>query len=136
MVHRDVEEPLNLRRMEVHEQPPVGSGGGEQIRDQLGRDGDPRTVFAVLPRVAVIRNHHRDAPRGGALQGVDHDEQLNQVAVHRVRGRLDHEHIRAAHVLQQLEVDLPIREALEAGFPDRDPDVPADIGRKPRVGAA
>ena len=48
--------------MQVHEQPSIGSGRRQQVSDQLGRDGDARTVFSVLPRIAVVRHNHGDAP--------------------------------------------------------------------------
>ena len=61
VIDGDVEEPLNLRCMQIDEQRAVGARGGEQVRDQLAGDGDARAVLAVLARVAVVRNHNGDA---------------------------------------------------------------------------
>ena len=36
VIDRDVEEPLDLRGMEVEGEHPIGAGGGDQIGDQLG----------------------------------------------------------------------------------------------------
>ena len=95
MVDRNIEEALNLRGVQVDQQRAVGAGGGEQVGDQLRRDGHAGAVFAVLPRVAVVRNDHRDAAGGGALERVHHDQQFHQVLVDRVSmwaGRETHPH--------------------------------------------
>ena len=42
--------------------------------------------------------------------------------VHRITSRLDHEHVHAANILQQLKVNLAIGEALHLGFAHRQPD--------------
>ncbi len=61
VIHRDVEEPLDLRLVQIHRQHAVGPGGAQQVRHELGRDRHPRLVLPVLPRVAVIRHHSGDA---------------------------------------------------------------------------
>jgi hypothetical protein len=58
VIHRDVEEPLDLRRVEIDGQHAVGPGGGDEIRHQLGGDGDPRGVLAILPGVAHVGHDH------------------------------------------------------------------------------
>ena len=55
-------------------------GRAQQVRHQLGRDRHARLVLPVLPRVAVVRNHRRDARRRRAAERVDHHAQLDQVA--------------------------------------------------------
>ena len=66
MVDGDVEEALNLRGVEVDEERAVGAGGGEEVSDELGGNRDAGAVFAVLARVAVVRNDGGDAAGGGA----------------------------------------------------------------------
>ncbi len=40
--------------MQIHGQNPVGPGGGDQIRNQLGGDGRPGRDFAVLTGISVV----------------------------------------------------------------------------------
>ena len=73
VVDRDVEEALDLGGVQVEGQDAVGPGGGEQVGDQLGRDRHAALVLAVLPGVAVVRQHGRDPGRAGPLEGVEDD---------------------------------------------------------------
>ena len=83
VVHRDVEEPLDLRLVQVHRQHPVGARRAQQVGDQLGRDRHARLVLAVLPGVAVIGHDRGDAGGRRPAERVDHHQQLHQVLVHR-----------------------------------------------------
>src|SRR4051794_11083494 len=100
MVDGDVEEALNLRGVEVDEEGAIGAGSGEQIGDELGADGDAGTILAVLPGVSVIRNDNGDAGGGSALEGVDDDEELDEVLVDGVAGWLYDEDVDAADILE------------------------------------
>ena len=136
MIDGDVEEALDLRGVQVDEKRAVGAGGGQQIGDELGADGDAGAVLAILAGVSVIRNDHRDAGRGGALECVDHDQQFHQVLVDGIAGGLHDEDVDAADILEQLEVDFAIGKALQLGLAHRDADVAADLfGQRP-VGRA
>ena len=83
VVHRNVEEPLNLRLVQVHRQHAVGARRAQQVGHELGRDRHARLVLAILPRVAVVRNDGRDARGRRPAERVDHHAQLDQVLVHR-----------------------------------------------------
>src|SRR5438445_9448916 len=48
VIHRDVEEPLDLVGMEVHSQHAIGAGVRNQVRHQLRADRHARLVFPVL----------------------------------------------------------------------------------------
>jgi len=77
MVHRNIEKTLQLRRMQIHNQRPVRACGGQQIGHQLRRNRAARLVLAVLPGIAEVRNHRRDAPRRRPLQRVNHQQQFH-----------------------------------------------------------
>ena len=55
MVHRDVEEALNLLRVQIDREHAVHPGGGDEVGHQLGGDGHAGTVLAVLASVAEKR---------------------------------------------------------------------------------
>ena len=93
VVHRDVEEALDLGGVEVHGEHPVGPGGGEHVGHQLGGDGVTGFGLPVLPGIAKVGDHRGDAPGGGPLEGVNHHQQFHQVVVDRGAGGLDHEHV-------------------------------------------
>ena len=85
-----------------------------------------RARLAVLPRIAEIGDDRRDAPRRRALQRVDHDQQLHQVVVGGRGGRLDDEHVLAAHVLLHLDEDFHVSEAPNHTFGKRSSEVASD----------
>jgi len=126
MVHRNVEISLNLRRVQNERQRAAGSGGFEQIGDQLGGNWNARLVFAVLARLAVIRQHGRDSPRGSAFESVNHQQKFQQVVVHRIMARLNDKNIGAAHIFQNLKIYLAIAEAAQHGFAQRNVQMLAD----------
>ena len=112
------------------------AGRAQQVRHELGRDRHPRLVLPVLPRVAVVRDHRRDARRRRAPERVDHDAQLDQVLVDRPARRLHDEHVGAADVLVDLERDLRVRKAVQPGLPERHAQEFRDLPRQLRVRAA
>ena len=117
MVHRDVEEPLDLLRVEIDRQHPVHPGGGDEVGHQLGGDRHARTVLAVLPGVAEKRHHRRDPRRARAPGGVHEDEQFHQVVVHRRAGRLDDEHVAPADVFHDAHARLAVGKDLTCASP-------------------
>src|SRR6266849_7906213 len=111
MVHGNVEITLNLRGVQIQGERAAGTRGFEQVSHELRRDRDGRLVFAVLPGIAVVRQDGGDAPSGSAFECVNHKQQLEQVVVHRITARLHDENISAAHVLENLKINLAIAEA-------------------------
>ena len=67
MVDRYVKKALDLRGVQVHCQDPIGTGSGDQIRNQLGRDRSAPLVLAVLARIAIVWNHRSDPSCTGTL---------------------------------------------------------------------
>ena len=51
-----VEKALNLGGVQVHRQHAVGARRRDQVGDELGRDRHTARIFAVLPRIAEVRD--------------------------------------------------------------------------------
>ena len=134
MIHRDVEEALDLGGVEVHGQHAVRTGLGDEICHQLGRDGVAALGLAVLTGVAEIGNDGGNASGGGAAEGVDHDEQLHQVVVDGLAGGLDHENIAAADGLVDGNGDLAVCESGHGAVTQIQPQLRADAAGEGYVG--
>ncbi len=122
--------------MEVDGEQAVRSRRLDEVGDEAGGYGHPRLVFLIAAPVGVVGDHSGDAPGGGPLGGVDHDEQLHQPRVHRRGHGLNQEHVTGADVLQEPDEDILVAElehlALALGLFQ----VLADIAGQRRMGVA
>ena len=121
MVHRNIEEPLNLAGVKVHRQDPRGSCRRDKICNQFGRNGCPREHFPVLPGIAIIRKDGCDPFRRCPFQGIDQDQKLHQIVIDRRTDRLDHENIHSPDALMDLDIDFTVTECLDHRFPNGSP---------------
>ena len=119
MVHGDVEEPLDLVCVEVAGHDTVGTGGTEQIRNQLGSDAHAGAVLAVLTGPAEVRNHRNDLVCRCALGGVDAEQKLHEVIGRRERA-LDKEHRSSADAVLEGRLELPVAELIDFEIPQND----------------
>jgi hypothetical protein len=126
VVGRDIEEALDLARVQLHRQHPVRARLGDQVGDELGGDRRASAHLPVLPGVAEVRHHRRDPPRRRAHQRVHADQQLHEIVVGRRRGGLHHEHVLAADVLLDDGEDFPVLEPLHVGLAQGRVEVIAD----------
>ena len=69
--------------------------------------------FLSCRRVSEVGHDGRDARGRGAPERVEQDQELHDVIVDRAARRLDDEDVRAAHVLVDLAVVLPVGEVVE-----------------------
>src|SRR5208337_1389489 len=136
VVHRDVEEALDLADVQVHGEDPVGPGGGQQIGHQLGGDGHPGMDLAVLAGIAEIGDDRGDAPGRSPFHRVDHDQQLHQVVVGGGTGGLDDEDVMAPDILADLYANLSVTEGGDQGFPQAYREMFANIAGQLGVGIA
>jgi hypothetical protein len=97
-----------------------------RLATSLAEIGGTRTRFAILPGVTEIGHHRRDAARRGAAQCVHDDQQFHQVVVGRKRRRLQHENVRAADVLLDLDENLHVGETPHHGLRQRDLEISGD----------
>src|SRR5882762_5510407 len=109
MVHRNVEESLDLVRMEIDAQHSVRARMRDHIRHQLRADRHARLIFAILARVPEIREHRRHARGARPPRRIDQEQQLEVVLRRRVGG-LDDEDIAPPHILVDLDEDFAVRE--------------------------
>ena len=84
-----------------------------RLATSLAEIGVRAPDLPVLPRVAEIGHHRRDPPRRGARKRVDADQQLHQIVVGRIAGRLDDEDVLAADVLLDDDEHLVVGEAAD-----------------------
>ena len=119
VIHRDVEKPGDLLRVQIHRQHAIDAGGGEQIGDELRGDRHARLVFAILPGVAEERDDRRDPRRARPPRRIHHDEQLHQVLIRRRTGRLDDENIAPADVVVDLDERFAVRKRTHRRIPER-----------------
>ena len=137
VVHRDIEEALDLVGVQVNRQHAVGVDRAEHLGRHLGRDRHARrTQAAILARVTEVRHHRGNTGRRGALQRVDQHQQLHQVFRAWRAGRLDHEHFLPAHVLFDFHLHFAIGEARDHGLARAHAQFAADAGRQRFVGIA
>jgi hypothetical protein len=119
-----------------HREDAVGAGGGEQVGDQAAADGDPRGVLLVAAGVRVMRQHHGDPPGRGALRGVQHEQQLDQVFLGGWDEWLDQEHVPLPAVALELHLDAVVGEPGHPGGQQRHTQVLADLGGQAGMGTS
>lgn len=121
VIHRDVEEALDLVGVQVDGQHAVDTGRSQHVGDQFGGDRHTRgTRTAILAGVAEVRDGGGDTTGGGALERVGHGQDFHQIVVGRVAGGLQDEHVATAHVFEQLHCHLAIAELAHVGAAERD----------------
>ena len=136
VVHRDVEEALNLGGVQIHGQHAVGAGGGNHVGHQLCGNGIAGLGLAVLTGIAEIGDNGGDTAGRSTAQRVDHHQQLHQVVIDGLAGRLDNEHIAAADRFVQGNGDLTVGKALDLCFAQLCPHQAADLLCQGAVGVA
>ena len=118
VIDRQIEEPLELVLVEVDRQHPVGTRHRDHVGHQLGADGHPGLVLAVLPGVPEVGNHRRHPGRAGPLGRVHQEQELHHVLGRRVGGLHDVD-VPPAHVLVDLDEQLAVGEAAERDLAER-----------------
>ena len=135
VVDRHREEAVHLRRVQRHREHPVGARGRDQVGHQPAADRDARRVLLVRARVRVVRDHGGDLRRGRPAGGVQHEQQLDQVVLHRRDQRLDDVDVALAAVLAQLHLDAVVAEPGDVRRREVDAEVGADLLGELDVGA-
>ena len=105
--------------MEIHRNNACRSRCHKKIRNELGRNRSTRGDLAILPCIAVVRDHRSDFLSARSLERVDHDERFHQSVVHRTARTLDHVDVSTANVLADLDKDLTVAKASDFGMAER-----------------
>ena len=129
-------EALNLSGVQIDADRAGRARFGDQVGDQTGGDGFARLDLFVLPRIAVVGQHDRDALRRRPPKRIDHDQQFHQVIVDGTAGRLDDENVRAARRFLDLDANLAVVEVRHLHLADRHVQMVRDTRREAGVGVA
>ena len=93
----------------------VRAGDADHVGDQARGDGDAWLVLLVRPAVRVVGHDRRDPPRAGALEGVDHDQELHDRLLNGAVRRLDDEDVAVAGVVLDAHEDVLVGELEDLG---------------------
>jgi hypothetical protein len=118
VIDGNVEEPLNLRRMQFHREDAIDARRRQRIRHELGGDRDARLIFALLPGIPKIGNHGRHARGRSPLGRINQEQQLHPVFGRRL-GALHDEEVGAADRLLKAHVDLTVCKVANRQLPER-----------------
>ena len=117
VVHRNIEEALNLVSVQVDGNNPVDAHSGDHVGDHLGGDRHPcGTHPAILAGVTEVGHHGGDPACRGTTQGVGHHQQLHDVVVGGVAGGLHDKDVFAAHVFLDFHGHFTIAEGAHIGI--------------------
>ena len=83
LVHGNIEEALQLALMKIERKDAVCTGNLQHVGDEARGDRHARLIFLVGAAVAVVRNDGGDAACRGALECVDHDQELHDGGAYR-----------------------------------------------------
>jgi len=109
MIHGDIKKALQLSRMQIECKHPIGTGRYNQIGCQFSRNRHTPFIFAVLAGIAEIRNHRGDARSTGPPKTIQKYQQLHQIFIHRLAGRLYHKAVRSPNIAFEFDNLLSIR---------------------------
>ena len=134
MVHRNVEEALDCILVQVNGNEVIGTGDGNEVGNELCRDGLARGGLALLTGVAVVRDDSRNGAGACALGRIDHDEHFHERIVDVLAGdRLNNKDIGAAHRVEVTSVNLAIGKLLELHVAKRGPQLGCNLIGQTRV---
>ena len=101
----------NLTGVQVDGHDSFGTGCADEVGNHLGADGSARADLAILTGIGIVGNNGGDATGAGALEGIQHEAELHEVAIDARRaGGLHHKNVVAAHIVADLDAQFAIAE--------------------------
>lgn len=122
LVHWNAEKTLRLGRVKIHRKHALGSRSFKKIRDEPGRDTDPRPIFLVASDVGDVGHYGRNARRRSRAQRIDHHQELEKMLVDRGTRGLYDENIALPHVLVDLHQHVLVAKFHGVAAPEGDPE--------------
>src|SRR5215471_18401670 len=111
--------------MQVEEKRAVGAGVRKKSHHRAAGNRHARSVFSILPVVAEIRRHERDAARGRIMGRFGEKRHLQNIFRGRIR-LVQNEDIAVADILQNLDAYFAIVEPRYERLPEHYPKFFAD----------
>ena len=134
MVQRDIEEALDLGRMQVNSDDTGNARALQQVSHQLGRNGFAATGLAVLPGIAVERDHGRNVIGGSALERICHNQQFHDIVIdNRAACRLNNKHIFSAHAFVDHRLHFTVVKAVDHRIAQRGSQICRDFTCQVRI---
>ena len=127
VVHREVEEALDLGGVQVQRDHTIGSGHFDRIGADTGSDGDPGFVLLVPLGIAKIGHNDRHRLGTGALQRINPEEKFHEIVISRKDGRLHEIHVAPTDIVFDPHEQIPLREAQHFPRPRLHVQVLADL---------
>ena len=109
---------LDLLGVQIDGQHPVNAYGGHHVGNHLGRDGDPSGADpAILASIAKVGHYGGYTTRRRSAQGVNHQNEFDEIVIGGPAGALDNEDVFSAHVLIQFDRNLTVGNLLTWAAP-------------------
>ena len=134
MIDRDIKIALYLRGMKIHRKNSVRPSGHQEIRNQLGCDRISGLGLPVLSGIAIIRYYSIYPACVRPFHSIYHYQQLHQVIIDRVTGRLHYVTVRTSDCLPQIHRNLSVTELVHSRPSERLPHYGRYLLRQLRMG--
>ena len=136
IVSGNIKKALNLASVQINGQHPVGARLGNEIGNELGRNGRARSGLPILTRIAEIGQNGCNALGRRTAQRVDHDQQFHQIVICGMAGGLNHKHIFAADIFVNFYENFIVGETPDAGVGQRQFHIIGNTLRQRQVAVA
>ena len=127
VLDRSGEAAFHRAAVEIEAHHPVHPAGGDQLRHHARAQRLAARHPAIVPRIAEVGDDRGHRARAQPLARVGDQRELEQVLAHRRVQPLHHEDLGAPHLLQQLDVELAVGEALDVAAPERNLQLGGDL---------
>lgn len=131
VIHRNIEEALNLARVKIHRDYMITSRNYEHVGDQLGRNRRPRLVLFIHASVGETWDDSSDPACRCSFTCRDENEEFHEIIIDISTAGLDDEDVFVTDRLGNFDVSFAIGEFFDCDGNER--DVQPDIVRESQV---